>query len=59
MTNITSEEQTPELLAKIGLDGSFSLVMKYQREKDEKYYPACVLSMDRDAEGNIHINQLQ
>jgi hypothetical protein len=33
--------------------------MRYKREKDGSYRPACTLSFDQDTEGNIYINQLQ
>lgn len=43
---------------KLILDGSLSLVIRYKREKDEKYHPACVLSFNENNQG-IHINHIQ
>lgn len=45
--------------SKVLIDGEYSLVMRYKREKDGGYRPACILSFDQDNAGNIMINQLQ
>lgn len=54
-----SEVDQSEYSSKVLIDGDFSLVMRYKREKDGSYRPACTLSFDQDTEGNIYINQLQ
>lgn len=54
-----SEVDQSEYSSKVLIDGDFSLVMRYKREKDGSYRPACTLSFDQDTEGNIFINQLQ
>lgn len=48
-----------EYSSKIQLDGDYALVVRYKREKDNKYHPACALSFDQDNAGNICINQVQ
>lgn len=54
-----TEVDQSEYSSKVLIDGDFSLVMRYKREKDGSYRPACILSFDQDKEGNISINQLQ
>lgn len=54
-----SEIDQSEFSSKVLIDGQYSLVMRYKREKDGSYRPACVLSFDQDDGGNISINQLQ
>lgn len=41
---------------KIILEWKYSLVIRYKRETDWKYHPACVLSFDEDEKWNININ---
>lgn len=44
--------------SKMLLWGQYSLVMRYRREKDEKYRPTCALSLDFD-EDRVLVTQLQ
>lgn len=44
---------------KMLIDGQYALVMRYRREKDEKYRPACALSMDFQSNGSVVVRQLQ
>lgn len=48
-----------ELSSKLLIDGQYALVIRYKREKDWKYHPACTLSFDEDENWNISLNQLQ
>lgn len=59
LKSASAELSQSEYAAKLDIDGDFSLVMRYKREKDGEYYPACMLSFDQDEAGNITINQLQ
>ncbi|MBX9809930.1 hypothetical protein K2X92_06070 [Candidatus Gracilibacteria bacterium] len=43
---------------KMLIDGSIALVIRYQREKDNTYRPACTISFNQTPEG-IHIQQIQ
>lgn len=54
-----SEVNQSEYSSKLLIDGDFSLVMRYKREKDGTFRPACILSFDQDNAWNIIINQLQ
>ena len=40
------------------LDGNIALVVRYKREKDGKYRPACTIGLDLDEDG-VHIRQIQ
>lgn len=40
------------------LDGSFAIVLKYKREKDERTYPAIFMSYDIDEDWNVLIKQV-
>lgn len=53
------EVKDSEFAHKVLIDGQYALVIRYKREKDGTYRPACVLSFDEDDQGNIMINQLQ
>jgi hypothetical protein len=44
--------------SKMLLDGQYALVVRYQREKDGKYRPACTIWFDADENG-VHIRQIQ
>ncbi len=44
--------------SKMILDGDIALVIRYKREKDEKYRPVCAISFNESEEG-IHIKQIQ
>ncbi len=44
--------------SKMLLDGQYALVVRYQREKDGKYRPACTIWFDADENG-VHITQIQ
>lgn len=59
MSPARQEVKDSEFGHKVLIDGQYALVMRYKREKDGTYRPACVLSFDDDDEGNIMINQLQ
>jgi hypothetical protein len=52
------EFKDSDLSSKLLLDWQYSLVLRYKREKDWKYYPTCALSFDVNDDG-IVINQLQ
>jgi hypothetical protein len=54
----SEEFKESELSSRLLLDWQYSLVIRYRKEKDWKYYPACALSFDLD-ENWIIINQLQ
>lgn len=54
-----SEIGESEYASKILIDGDFSLIMRYKREKNWNYHPACILSFEQDNSGNIYINQFQ
>lgn len=45
--------------SKMILDGKYALVLRYKREKDGAYHPACTLWFDEDALWNIQVNQIQ
>lgn len=45
--------------SKLILDGKYALVLRYKREKDGAYHPACTLWFDEDALWNIQVNQIQ
>lgn len=53
------EFQDSVFSSKIILDWNYSLVIRYKREKDNIYHPACTLSFNLDDNWNICINQLQ
>ncbi len=44
--------------SKMLLDGKYALVVRYKREKDGKYRPACTIWFDADEDG-VHIRQIQ
>lgn len=48
-----------EFSSKLLIDGQYALVVRYKREKDWTYRPACTLSFDEDDDWNICLNQLQ
>jgi hypothetical protein len=54
----SEEFKDSDLSSKLSLDWQHSLVIRYKREKDWKYYPVCALSFDVNKNGII-INQLQ
>lgn len=43
---------------KMLLDGNIALVVRYKREKDGTYRPACAIGLDLDEDG-VHIRQIQ
>jgi hypothetical protein len=45
--------------SKLLLDWKYSLVIRYKREKDNKFHPAVTLSFDVDENENICIDQFQ
>ena len=45
--------------SKILLDGSLAIVIRYKRERDGKYRPACTMGYDMDESGGIRVNQIQ
>lgn len=57
--NASLECKDSELISNINIDGAFSLIVRYKREKNGKYYPTCMLSFEQDDQWNIFINQLQ
>ena len=44
---------------KVIIDGGFAFVMRYKREWDNTYRPACSIGYDVDDAGRIVINQVQ
>ena len=59
MESAGTEIRDSDFSHKVLIDGQYALVMRYKREKDGTYRPACVLSFDEDEGGNITLNQLQ
>lgn len=53
------EFSSSEYSSKLLLDWKYSLVIRYKREKDNKFRPAVTLSFDEDENKNICVNQLQ
>jgi hypothetical protein len=57
--NAQSEINESELSSNVLIDGKYSLVIRYNREKNWKFYPVCILSFDENKWWDICINQFQ
>ena len=55
----STEFSSSTFSSKLLLDGRYALVVRYRREKDWKYHPACTLSFDEKTDKSICINQIQ
>lgn len=59
MKPASAEFNGSEFSSSLLLDGEMALVVRYKREKDGKYRPACTISFDATEDGGIHIKQIQ
>ncbi len=59
LSEASGEFSESQYASKLILDGKYALVLRYKREKDGKYHPACTLWFDTDDFWNIQVNQLQ
>lgn len=59
LTKAPGEFGESEYSSKILIDWEYAIVIRYKREKDGKYHPACTLSFDEDESWNVVINQIQ
>ncbi len=55
----SAEFSSSEFSTKMLIDWNYSFVLRYRREKDNKYRPVCTMSFNKENCWNINIQQLQ